>query len=389
MRGFKFIKVLLLVSLIALLVVGSGQSFAQSSASETYVIQAGSGQGNYRAFAPAVVRVHSGDTVRWITRGCNIHFADGETPMWLPGEYEGSPVLNSNPAVTVGNIQSGDSYTGGEANSGFPFGPPEPFLELKIDADTGTYSYYCDMYPGMVRVIEVVDAATPIPTPADVVAQGIDEIEAGIGALQQVVIAAMDAPAQTTEDGVIVTVGLNSGRAQTLDFFPNAVVIEAGQTVTWIVPENLMAELGVGVSSLPIGFSRFDGEPAPPPFTFIPPDGETPPSIRVSIGAANPPSGSNRYGSTRVCSGRLYLVAIASSPFQTKRPAPAKVIRQEQGAYYTMLPSPAQWYRHLRGQAGRSGPTLRPVAKQSWLTYCQCTVFRAVVQRYAAGFLRV
>ena len=38
--------------------------------------------------------------------------------MWLPGEYEGSPVLNSNPKAVVGNLQSGDSYTGGEANSG-------------------------------------------------------------------------------------------------------------------------------------------------------------------------------------------------------------------------------------------------------------------------------
>ena len=64
MHGLKFIKVIPLVSLIALLVLGSGQSFAQSPASETYVVQAGSGQGNYRAFAPAAVQVHPGDIQR-------------------------------------------------------------------------------------------------------------------------------------------------------------------------------------------------------------------------------------------------------------------------------------------------------------------------------------
>ena len=103
---------------------------------------------------------------------------------------------------------------------------------------------------------------------------------------------AMDAPAQTTEDGVIVTVGLNSGRAQTLDFFPNAVVIEAGQSVTWVVPENLMAELGVGMSSQPIGVSRFDQEPRLRRSPSSRPMAKIRPSIRVSIGAANPPSGS-------------------------------------------------------------------------------------------------
>lgn len=127
MCGLKTAKVVLLAPLIALL-VGSGQSFAQDSVSETYVIRAGTGQGDYRAFVPASVQVHPGDTVRWITRGCIIHFANGETPFWVLGEYEGVPVLNSNPAALVGNVQSGDSFTGGEANSGFAFGPPQPFF---------------------------------------------------------------------------------------------------------------------------------------------------------------------------------------------------------------------------------------------------------------------
>jgi len=103
MCGLKTAKVVLLAPLIALL-VGSGQSFAQDSVSETYVIRAGTGQGDYRAFVPASVQVHPGDTVRWITRGCIIHFANGETPFWVLGEYEGSPVLNSNPAALVGKV---------------------------------------------------------------------------------------------------------------------------------------------------------------------------------------------------------------------------------------------------------------------------------------------
>lgn len=293
MRKFKTLLAVVLGPVLLLsLSTQLGTTLAQEGASQTFVVQAGTGQGNYRAFAPATVQVHPGDTVRWITRGCNIHFAEAETPFWLPGEFEGKPVLNSNPAALVGTVQSGDSFTGGDANSGFSFGgPPQPFFELTIAAEIGTYSYYCDMYPGMAGVVEVVDGAAAIPTPADVVVQGAGEIAAALGALQQAVNVAMDAPAQTTDDGVIVTIGLSSGRAQTLDFFPNAVVIEAGQSVTWIVPEDL-PEPTVGIASLPIGVSRFEGEQAPIPFTFIPPDGDNPPAIRLAIWDVDTPSGS-------------------------------------------------------------------------------------------------
>lgn len=293
MRSFKTLLVVVLGSVLLLsLSTQLRIALAQEGTSQTFVIQAGTGQGNYRAFAPATVQVHPGDTVRWITRGCNVHFADGETPLWLPGEFEGKPVLNTNPAAFVGNVQSGDSFTGGEANSGYSFGgPPPPFFELVINAADGTYSYYCDTYSGMVGVIEVVDAATAIPTPADVTMQGLDEIAAALGALNQPMQAAMDAPAQTTDNGVIVTIGLSSGRAQALDFFPNAVVIEAGQSVTWVVPEDL-PEPTVGLVNLPIGASRFEGEQAPFPFTFIPADGDNPPAIRLAVWEANPPSGS-------------------------------------------------------------------------------------------------
>lgn len=290
MRGLKLVKVVLLASLMALLVAVSGQSFAQDSAAETYVVQAGTVQGDYRSFVPTTVQVHPGDTVRWIPGRCNIHFADAETPPWFPGEFEGKPVLNSNPAVIVGTIQSGDSFTGGEANSGIPLGPSLPFFELVIDAAVGTYSYYCDAVPGMMGVIEVVAAGTAIPTPADVTQQGVNEIAAARGALIQAVNTAMDAPAQTTDDGVIVTIGLSSGRAQSMGFFPNLVVIEAGQSVTWVVPEDMID--GVGIVNLPIGVSRFEGEQAPFPFTFIPADGDNPPAVRLTVWQANPPSGS-------------------------------------------------------------------------------------------------
>jgi len=316
MHRLKFVKVVLLGLLVALLIAGFGQSFAQDSAAGTYVIQAGTGQGNYRAFAPATVQVHPGDTVRWITRGCNVHFADGETPLWIPGEYEGNPVMNTNPAAFVGNVQSGDSFTGGEANSGYSFGgPPQPLFELIIDAAVGTYSYYCDTYSGMVGVIEVVDAATTIPTPAEIVVQGLDEISAALGALNQAAQAAMDASAQTTDDGVIVTIGLSSGRAQTVEFFPNAVVIEVGQSVTWVVPEDL-TEPTVGLASLPIGVSRLDLEPSPFPFTFIPADGDNPPAIRLAIWEVETPSGStvmadDQWGDAWMIPGDSYTLTFS------------------------------------------------------------------------------
>jgi len=256
MHRLKLVKVVLLASLMVLLVAVSGQSFAQNPSSETYVIQAGAGQGsfNYRAFAPTAIQVHPGDTVRWVKSYCNIHFAEAESPV---------------SEAFVSTVQSGDSYSGGEANSGLSF-PPPPYFELRIDAAPGTYTYYCDTYPGMVGIVEVVDASTDIPTPAEMFTVGLGEIAAATGAFLRPLQEAMDAPAQTTDNGVIVTIGLTDGRMQSLDLFPNAVVIQVGQSVTWVVPETSIPVFGLGVASQPIGVSRFEN---PNPGSEPTPDG--------------------------------------------------------------------------------------------------------------------
>lgn len=245
MRSFKTLLVVVLGSVLLLsLSTQLRIALAQEGTSQTFVIQAGIGTevGNYRAFAPTTVQVHPGDTVRWIKSYCNIHFAEAESPVT---------------EAFISTVQSGDSFSGGEANSGLSF-PPPPYFELRIDAPPGTYTYYCDTYPGTVGTVEVVDASTDIPNPAEVFTAGSGEIAAALGAFIRPLQEAMDAPAQTTDNGVIVTVGLTSERMQALNFFPNAVVIQVGQSVTWVVPETSIPVVGLGFASLPIGNSRFE-----------------------------------------------------------------------------------------------------------------------------------
>ena len=152
----RFLKLLVIVSLVVgVFLVGlSGNRntvLAQDVSNQTYLVQAGYGTGNiaYFNFAPSSLKVHQGDTVRWIIAGGhNVHFEAIYTPLLLPSQQDGKSVLNVNPAVLFGNVQSGDSYTGGEANNGLSIGgPPQPYFELKINAPVGTYQYYCDIHP--------------------------------------------------------------------------------------------------------------------------------------------------------------------------------------------------------------------------------------------------
>ena len=278
----RFLKLLVIVSLVVgVFLVGlSGNRntvLAQDVSNQTYLVQAGYGTGNiaYFNFAPSSLKVHQGDTVRWIIAGGhNVHFEAIYTPLLLPSQQDGKSVLNVNPAVLFGNVQSGDSYTGGEANNGLSIGgPPQPYFELTINAPVGTYQYYCDIHPGMAGVIEVVDTATAVPSLLDATTQGFAEITQAInGAFAAQ--AAAQASAPNSDEGATIMIGTRSGQAIIGGFFPSAVVIQMGQSVTWTVPVDALPE--------PMGIASAPGPKQEDLMVFTPPDGNNPPVIMMT-----------------------------------------------------------------------------------------------------------
>jgi plastocyanin len=275
----RFIKLLSIVGLMAVVFAAGlmgrhSTTRAQDKKGQTVAVMAGASSGQITAlvFAPAKVQIHRGDTVRWHINGFhNVHFNDKPTEFFVPGEVDGKKVTQFNPASIWPTAKNGDTYTGGTTNNGLPLGgpaAPEPYFGLTFDVAPGSYTYYCDVHPGMVGVVEVVDDATAVPSAVDVIAQGFGELQqvtgAGFGAQAQ--LAQQAAAAKVDNNAIQVALGAQVGQVEVLGLFPNVVVIKAGQSVTWSLPKEATSAV-VAVGSLPL--------PAPEEtFSMIPPSGD-------------------------------------------------------------------------------------------------------------------
>lgn len=246
---------------------------AQALAPQTYTVMAG-GSTDYNTtlltFAPQLLQVHRGDTVQWVNAGFhNIHFAQEITPLAIFPEVDGKPQPQFNPAVAFPNVESGAAYQGGDANSGLPLDPTNSsvIFSLVMDAEPGHYSYFCDVHPGMVGTITIVDNATSVPSPAEALAAGAEQLVATArGGVQAAVAASMQPPTVNDNGALEVNAGLQAGTAAVFQFFPSVAVIDVGQSVTWTVPENSMELHFVAWPSFPPGaeISVIPQDGAPP-----------------------------------------------------------------------------------------------------------------------------
>jgi plastocyanin len=279
MRWFKLslVGVLMLGVFFVGLTGNRGVTLAQDASGQTHLVIAGMDSGDISAnvFAPAAIQVHQGDTVRWLSAGFhNIHFEEANADLLIPLEQDGKSILQLNPAVLLPSIQSGGTYSGGDANNGIAMGgPPAPYFELKIDAATGIYHYFCDIHPGMTGAIEVVDSATALPSAVDGITSAYGELSATVNAGNGVLQAAKAAPAAITDAGATITVGGRSGQASIYGFFPSYIEINAGQSVTWTVAADSSPNpFGIGSVPLPSPDQLFGIIPAEagPPTVVIP-----------------------------------------------------------------------------------------------------------------------
>ncbi len=268
----------LLVGLLAGVLIPRITAQAQDMEPQTYPVFVG-GSNAYNtavlAFAPQSLQVHRGDTVTWVLNGFhNIHFEESPAELIIAPEVNGQPLPQANPAVFFPSVESGAVYQGGDANSGLPLDPANPMVtfSLVMDVEPGAYGYFCDIHPGMVGSITVVDDATAIPSPDEALAAGAAELAMSGGqGLQAAMQTAMQAPTEAEDGALQVQAGLQSGLAAVLAFFPSVAVIETRQSVTWSIPSNSMEPHAVTWPLLPPG-----SELAPP----IPQEGGHRPSWR-------------------------------------------------------------------------------------------------------------
>jgi plastocyanin len=219
------------------------RTLAQDVAHNTYMVEAGGfGEANVEvlAFSPSYLQVHRGDTVMWhVTSLHNMRFGDEEQPFITVEDIDGKPTTIGNPKVFFPTQESGSAYMGGDANSGLP--PEGAFKSnytLVMDLEPGTYTYRCDVHPGMTGIIEVVadDEAIPSPTEVDASAakEMADQINSAIGGY---FAAAATAPTQAVDGVLTITVGTSgTGRASSLNFNAPLAFIKAGEKVQWVVP---------------------------------------------------------------------------------------------------------------------------------------------------------
>jgi plastocyanin len=213
-------------------------ALAQDSGASVYTVQAGGfapANSDLVVFAPGELQVHRGDTVNWVLAGFhNVHFESDHVPLIVAPEVDGQPLPQLNPAIPFPSIENGGTFTGGDVNSGLPLDPAAPpFFSLVMDAEPGSYSYFCDVHPGMTGVITVVDDATAIPGPLEVSMQMSSEIGAATQHAMEAYAAASEA-AQPTSEGGAAHVQAGAGiLASSQLFYPFTTVISVGDTVTW------------------------------------------------------------------------------------------------------------------------------------------------------------
>ncbi len=297
---------LLIVVLIGL---ASSHNAVHAATHATYTVIAGTdtpyGLGAM-AFGPQTVKVHRGDTVTWQFMGFhNVHFAQKPADLVVVSQIDGKPVPEFNPAIAFPSMKPGDVYKA-DASSGVPL--PEPgqspeaalaafTVSVVMDVEPGTYGYVCDLHPGMVGSIVVVDDKTQIPSPAEVAKTGKAELEAIIAAGDK---AYMDLlrkfPPQAQGDTLQVSAGGQEGVAAIIRFFPESATILAGQSVTWTVPKGFEPH----TINLPL---PKDGRPSE--FAFMMDSNKRPHVLPTDVLTANAKSGAEVSPDGNIKSGFL------------------------------------------------------------------------------------
>lgn len=251
-----------------------GASAQQTPAPKTWTAFAGQIPGNQvlissNDFQPRPLEINVGDTVVWKNFGFHtVTFGRERVSPFDVNTQQPNPVS----AAPVG----GNTYNGqGVVNSGFMLGPGE--FKVTFTAP-GTFTYLCDLHPGMDGTLVVKPAGQPVAmTPAAAEAAAIDHyhrLDFSGRVIPMLVNQGVESP-----DGTVFQklAGTGDGHVAIEMFLPRSLVIRAGQTVQWtnsdpVTPHTVTLLPGGGLPDFSAGPPPID---LPEGFPFAPFGGGT------------------------------------------------------------------------------------------------------------------
>ena len=218
------------------------------------------------AFFPSGVTIHVGDSVKWMPGFHTVDIpARGKKPLSfiIPNGPKPSGVNDSagqpfwfndkvtefgfNPAIL--KVKKSATYDGKKTvESGINAGPGQPSPFTVKFTKTGTYTYYCDIHPGMKGKVHVVAKTAKAPTAKDDKKAVTKQVNQALAVAKQ--LAKTVPPTATVQVG-----GFGKGGVEYYGFFGPKDPIKAGTTVTFAIGKGAddphTATTSAGASSTP------------------------------------------------------------------------------------------------------------------------------------------
>lgn len=199
-------------------------------------------QSEVNAFFPRTVAVRVGDSVRF--RPVGFHNVDlpprggKQTPLLAPtGQkadtpdaagadfwFKGLDILGFNPKLLKSNFGRTLIVTGKRSlNSGLPLAPKPKPVTLRF-TKAGTYTYFCDVHPGMKGTVRVVPKRKSVPSAAADARRVAQQVTRAIATAKG--LRDKTAGAKTVRIGVA-----GAGGVERFAFAPFALSVKPGETV--------------------------------------------------------------------------------------------------------------------------------------------------------------
>jgi len=196
------------------------------------------------AFFPSKLKVNVGDSVKFVPAGFHtVNFpkkGDGPLQLIIPNGqkvagaadaagaafwFNGQDALSLNPAfAAVSNFGKKFSYNGSkQVESGLPPGEKAKPMTVKF-TKAGTYTYYCDLHPGMKASVTVAKKGARVPTAKQDTAAVSKQADAAVAAAKG--LDKTNPGANTVDLGVAA-----KGGVEYFGMVPAALTVAKGTTV--------------------------------------------------------------------------------------------------------------------------------------------------------------
>lgn len=236
-------------AVLGMLLIPAGASAATRSVDMGTPPSAGKALGKYgadaNAFFPRTTTIHVGDKVRFVPVGfhnldlpkkggkATALFAPRGTvsgsvdPAGAPYWFNGQPNLQFNlPALAPKGFGKTFSYSGAKAvQSGLPVIPKPKPVTVKF-TKTGSYTYYCDIHPGMKATVQVRAKSRSIPSAKGHAKRIKDQVASAVATAKKL---SKQAPTGNTVDLGVA----GKGGVEIFAMVPAAKTVPVGTTLTF------------------------------------------------------------------------------------------------------------------------------------------------------------